>query len=65
MDVYLKIRVFRHRFICALSTDAKARAGATKLVGIQNEELLLHGEMFVDSLIEEIFFWILVAFARI
>ena len=37
------------------------RRSLWKLIGLQNEEPLVHSERFVDSWIEEIFVWILVA----
>ena len=35
-----------------------------KLIGLQNEETVIHSERFVDSWIEETFVWILVALAH-
>ena len=48
-----------HTFTCALWNEA-----AWKLLGLKTEELLIHSERFVDSLIEETFVWILVAFVH-
>ena len=39
-------------------------ASSRKLIGLENEELLVHSDRFVDSWIEEIFSWILAAFVH-
>ena len=52
------------RLQCTLRSEASDPQQLEKLIGLQNEEPLIDSEMFVDSWIEEIFVWILVAFVH-